>query len=415
MERDRDSKLILQLLSEDLEDIEHKQKGKQRTGNLSDHEVALACMRHEILAARTSIEDSILAISTSAAIATDQKVLASLRQEETLATQDHHYALALNGDEQTLDAPHAGAENHNEDAVSIALGDIMDRVTIHNEAHSRTGGPTSASSSRAPVPRKECASCLEKCEPMLFMDSCRHAFCHDCTRQMFLGATKDEELYPPRCCGHIVTPGIAMRVLDYAELRSFSEKAMEYSAKDRVYCADATCSKFIPPFAIQDELATCPECHQQTHVPCRSLAHPHVDCPMDVALHDVLDMAEAQHWRRCYHCRAMVELQHGCGKEFCYVCGQAWKTCDCPLWHEDRLVAVVNEAVDEEVAPDANGHQRRNAAARIREDLLHHEDIGCNHHRQSQWVWRDKGLRCEICNTYMRAYIFARLLLRYGA
>lgn len=95
-----------------------------------------------------------------------------------------------------------------------------------------------------------------------------------------------------------------------------------------------------------------------------------------------------------------------CGKEFCYVCGQAWKTCDCPLWHEDRLVAVVNEAVDEEVAPDANVYQRRNAAARIREDLLHHEDIGCDHHRRSQWAWRDKGLRCEICNTYMRAYIF---------
>lgn len=240
MERDRDAKLILQLLYEDLEDIEHIQKGKQRAGNLSDHEVALACMRDEILAARTSIEDSILAISTSAAIATDQKILASLRQEETLATQDRLYALALNGDEQPPDAPHAVAEEHNEDAVSIAFGDIMDRAATHNEAHSRTAASASASSSRAPIPGTECASCFEKCEPTLFMDFCRHAFCHDCTRQMFLRATKDEELYPPRCCGHIVTPGIAMRVLDYAELRSFSEKAMEYSAKDRVYCADAT-------------------------------------------------------------------------------------------------------------------------------------------------------------------------------
>lgn len=38
---------------------------------------------------------------------------------------------------------------------------------------------------------------------------------------------------------------------------------------------------------------------------------------MDVALHDVLDMAEARRWRRCYNCRAMVELQHGCNHIYC--------------------------------------------------------------------------------------------------
>lgn len=65
-------------------------------------------------------------------------------------------------------------------------------------------------------------------------------------KQLFLGATKDEELYPPRCCGNVVPPGLALRLLSYKELRDFSESALEWTAKDRLYCAEPTCSKLSP-------------------------------------------------------------------------------------------------------------------------------------------------------------------------
>lgn len=108
-----------------------------------------------------------------------------------------------------------------------------------------------------------------------------------------------------------------MRVLNYDELQAFSKRTIEWTTKDRLYCAEPTCSKFIPPFSIQNKHSTCPECHQQTHLPCRSFAHPGVDCPMDDALHGVLAMANAENWRQCFNCQTMVELQHGCNHITC--------------------------------------------------------------------------------------------------
>lgn len=134
---------------------------------------------------------------------------------------------------------------------------------------------------------------------------------------MVLRTIKHEELYPPRCCGHIIPPGTALRVLNYEELCGFSDRALEYMAKDLIYCAVPTCSKFIPPFAIDDDHGTCPACQQKTHLPCRSLKHPGVDCPTDKNLQRVLAMANSSKWQRCFHCHTMVELQQGCNHIQC--------------------------------------------------------------------------------------------------
>lgn len=324
MEYDQDRGLALQLLLDDLNDVENKQKGKQVAGKQTDLEMALLCMREEVQTARMSFEDGILALSTSTAIATDQNVLASMRYDERIAEQDHRYALALSNEGSALQGvssvsamSEVTSTDEIEDVVSVVMGDLMGRMTLDDKSINGEGSSRGVSSSGMANHGNECVSCFEKSDDAMFSGSCRHKFCRDCTRQMFLAAIKDEELYPPRCCGDIVPPGIALRVLSYEELRAFSERAIEWTAKDRLYCAEPTCSKFIPPYAIQDEHGTCPECHQQTHLPCRAFAHPGVDCPMDHALHDVLDMADAENWRRCFNCRTMVELQHGCNHITC--------------------------------------------------------------------------------------------------
>lgn len=70
----------------------------------------------------------------------------------------------------------------------------------------------------------ECAACLEHYNTnTLFISLCGHGYCRDCNRQLFIGAIKDEELYPPHCCGRIVPPGIALRLLNYRELQDFCE------------------------------------------------------------------------------------------------------------------------------------------------------------------------------------------------
>ncbi|KAJ5472109.1 hypothetical protein N7539_008678 [Penicillium diatomitis] len=252
--------MSLQLLFDDLDHLENQQKGKQVAGKQTDLEFAIRLMKEDISAARTSIQDGILALSTSTAVATDQNVLASIREDENLAEQDRRYALALsNGNHHGFEKSTSPESRFlsrfldtNDDAVSFVMSDLMSRIAISEDA---SNGESSLRPTRMHSRTKKCASCLEELDDSVFESSCGHEFCLDCVRQMFLGAIKDEELYPPRCCGVVMAPGIALRVLQYGELSAFSERAIEWTAKDRLYCADVTCSKFIPPFAIKDEIA----------------------------------------------------------------------------------------------------------------------------------------------------------------
>ncbi|KAJ5738436.1 hypothetical protein N7493_001591 [Penicillium malachiteum] len=205
----------------------------------------------------------------------------------------------------------------------------------------------------------ECVVCLEGTHNSMLTNTCGHGFCLDCMREMFLRATKDEELFPPRCCGEAFPPEFAARVLEHHELKTFDEKANEWKSRNRLYCADATCSRFIPSSSIENEIGTCPGCAKKTHSICGSFAHPGVDCTLDRGLQDILQMAEENLWQRCDNCRTMVEIATGCnhitchcGSEFCYTCGGEWRTCDCPLWTDMNMpdYALDNQGVDDQAA-----------------------------------------------------------------
>lgn len=323
MHCDPDTEIAHRLLLENLQALEDRQKGKQVAGQLSDMEVAISSMKDDILTAGISRQDRALAMSISNAMLTDANILAAICHDEYVAEQDRQYAATLD-DDDARDAPVPIPNEANldsgkaDDSVSVVLGDLMDRLNFAQEKDAGEGPSHRPSPQQARAMITECVSCLEQFETSgTFFSDCGHGFCLDCTRQMFLGAIRDEELYPPRCCGHVIPPGTALRVLNYEELREFSDRALEYTAKDRVYCADPICSKFLPPFAIDGDHGTCPACQQKTHLPCRSLEHPDVDCPMDETLQHVLTMANAANWQRCFHCRTMVELQHGCNHMTC--------------------------------------------------------------------------------------------------
>lgn len=80
--------MILQLLLEDVADLENEQKGKQFVGKHTDLEIALMHMKEEVLSTQHFIEDRTLALSMSTAIATDQNLLASIKNDEWTAEQD---------------------------------------------------------------------------------------------------------------------------------------------------------------------------------------------------------------------------------------------------------------------------------------------------------------------------------------
>ncbi|KAJ5713707.1 uncharacterized protein N7483_010888 [Penicillium malachiteum] len=310
----------LKLLLDDLAEVEEQSKDKQTSGQLTDLECALACMRENVLAAQTSIRNRQMALSTTKATSTDQEILEFLKNDESLAQSDHEYARALSRTNQDdihfrrfdNDAS-AGA---NDNSISAMMGDLMKHI-LREDQPGCGEGPSFPSSSSDPQRRKKCASCLEICDEITFSGVCGHDYCYECTRNLLLAATRDETLYPPRCCRGVMRPMMVLSVLNYEELVAFSDKAVEYMTVNRLYCADQTCSAFIPPFRIKDENGSCPKCNQHTHQPCHSFAHPGYDCPMEVGLDQVLDMAEERRWQRCAGCRRMVELAQGCNHITC--------------------------------------------------------------------------------------------------
>ena len=77
---------------------------------------------------------------------------------------------------------------------------------------------------------------------------------------------------------------------------------------------------------------------------CKGASHNGLECPKDEATKTVLAVARQAGWTRCYQCRTMIELTHGCyhmtcrcSAQFCYLCATPWKNCACPQWNEENL------------------------------------------------------------------------------
>lgn len=278
MDTSRDQDMALRLMLEDLAELEDQQKGKQRAGESTDREAAIEAMKKEIHAARRLLQDRMLAARVGAAA--------------------HN---------ETIDEEPASDDTESDGAISNFID-----LTEEEDTPDASQNPEIAPAQ----PKPSCDSCLEQ-RQILLTKSCNHSYCHTCIRDLFLGAMRDEELYPPRCCAEPFPAETASQVLSNKELVNFNQKATEYTAKNRVYCAEPGCSSFIPQSAIQSDIGSCPRCQKETHLPCGALVHPGVDCPLDSTLQNVLSMANTQGWQRCYSCRAMVELYHGCNHMTC--------------------------------------------------------------------------------------------------
>ena len=98
----------MQLFEEDLKDLEGYQKGKQVAGNPEYLELIIVITKDETPTAQASIQDR-RAISTGTAIATNQNILMSIKNDERFADQDLRYAIVLDSD--GCDTPHLSTWN----------------------------------------------------------------------------------------------------------------------------------------------------------------------------------------------------------------------------------------------------------------------------------------------------------------
>jgi hypothetical protein len=243
--------------------------------------------------------------------------------------------------------------------------------------------------------------------------SCDHHYCRDCVISLVEAFTRDESLFPLRCCQQPIPPDQASTFLN-ARLRSlFDVKLREFGTppQTRVYCILPTCSAFlgssetVPAFTA----IRCPQCQSHTCPSCKQAGHDAGDCSENAAVKELKALALAEHWQTCPGCHAIVELQHGCyhmtcrcHTQFCYLCAVPWKNCGCDQWDDQRLLVAAERRVENEVG----------AAVRVEQPLVFQElvqerarTLHVNHDCVVH-SWKNRsGGTCEECQEYLHLFL----------
>ncbi len=207
--------------------------------------------------------------------------------------------------------------------------------------------------------------------------------------------------------------------------------------ESRIFCPNHACGEFIPPRNKIDPKhpfeVVCRKCRTRACSTCKRSAHAFgQDCPADWELDAVLRMGEKSGWRRCYKCRTLVELTHGCSHitcrckaQFCYICGAVWDpTVGCPnycngeeelerrrLEEEARLAqeeaekAAKEEADKLEVAERLAAEKRTAESAELnalRTRQINERDRFLAYERKMKWImWTRHGqAKIDILERY---------------
>ncbi|KDQ60369.1 hypothetical protein JAAARDRAFT_56274 [Jaapia argillacea MUCL 33604] len=173
---------------------------------------------------------------------------------------------------------------------------------------------------------------------------CGHYYDPTCVANLFEAATRDETLFPPKCCRQPFPLTDVRPHINETIFKSFVEKSKEFGTPKRVYCANKSCNRFLGPvshgFLFTTKIYPCPEatCRTRTCSRCKTstkggMLHKCVDRD-DPGAHEVINLGVRQGWARCPGCRMMVERTAGCSHmtcrcktQFCYNCKQ--RKCKC--------------------------------------------------------------------------------------
>ncbi|KAG9311554.1 hypothetical protein JVU11DRAFT_7759 [Chiua virens] len=201
----------------------------------------------------------------------------------------------------------------------------------------------------------DCVICQDPIRGAEIRAPCGHYYDIECITDLFQSATRDETLYPPRCCRQ----NIPLLKFDLTSRK----RSSRWSSKNR--------PRPLSEGAFSSKIYTCPApgCGKQTCGKCRvqhSGDWTHV-CRPDADATQVLELSRASGWARCPGCSQMIELHIGCfhmtcrcRTEFCYLCLAHWKTCQCPQWDERRLLTAAEERVDAQLGRGQGRGVQRN-------------------------------------------------------
>ncbi|KAI0082222.1 hypothetical protein K474DRAFT_1655575 [Panus rudis PR-1116 ss-1] len=402
---------IASLTLDDLKEVPRQRVNKPSISSvLSDEELAFQLYAQEARQLLSVTEDAIFARSINNALRTDRTLIRQLVAEETVALRDRRLALSMG-------APRRAPDVQCDPSDLVVMETSPESSDTETEAEPKAS-VTSPKAPTGPTPpfklqvkqSNECVICGDVIRRIEVQAPCGHFYDVPCLVDLFRATTRDESLFPPRCCQKPFILKQVRHYLGYQLASLYEKKSIEFSTVNRVYCSVPTCSAFIGATTRSSITLRCPECFSGTCGQCKDEAHPGVPCSTkeDAA---VLALAEREGWKRCPGCHRLVELSIGCyhmtcrcRKEFCYVCTATWKTCPCPQWEERRLVAVAQDRVQrqlrEEPAARAANWNFGVAVAAMADRLR--DDHDCQH---GIWRYRPGGGQCEVCFHNLPQYL----------
>lgn len=315
--------LTLQL--EELGFVSESGKGKHPIDQPPDFEVAFASFQAELEEYKTFLGDQKLAQSIGAAVHADGALIGNFTAQEIQSHADHRFVLQLTNDDPDMEIlpSLAGAQTDRqiEDWVSTITGTMVaDSVVDFPDEETEAGPSMTFAERQADTIKKlsmvfQCVACTER-RPRVTMvtANCGHRYCSDCAKSLFMRSTKDEGLYPPKCCKQVIPLALVARHMDVGELATYQLAIVEFATQDKVYCSNRSCGLFIVPDDIDSGLqrANCSTCGTETCTICTHEYHRGSDCPDDPSLRQTRELAESMGWQTCKTCKRVVQLRSGC-------------------------------------------------------------------------------------------------------
>lgn len=190
-------------------------------------------------------------------------------------------------------------------------------------------------------PTIHCMGCSDLVvgEPTL-RASCGHDYCVDCIQDLVTSCTRDESLFPPKCClqpiaAEQINPFLTFKLQSLFETKS---REFEIPAPYRIFCPSPTCSAFLGSSQRVGGLLVCDVCQTVICPLCKQEAHIGETCTENTGSLGLKTLAEVHRWQKCPGCKTFVERTAGCphmvcrcGVQFCYTCAVVWKGCSCSM------------------------------------------------------------------------------------
>ena len=272
--------------------------GRGRTAEMTDYERALQLQYEELRATLRNFTDLQLSQSMSGAVPDNTPLNVS-----SSFVRDFEAIPRMSG-AMPNDTPLGVSPSVVRDFAQLAIS--KENTFVEGDADTDNAGEGSSSHVFG-----QCVACSDRFTAAQgYTAPCNHIYCTGCTIRLFEESLRDESLFPPRCCRQEMVIGSVQTILGAALTQRFNLKAIEHVTPNKTYCHDPRCSRFILPANILGQHGVCTECRAVTCVQCKRGAHNGNCEEAGDAVFQAL--TQAQGWRGCYRCRAVIELNTGC-------------------------------------------------------------------------------------------------------